>query len=551
MPIVANACTPDAVQDFLDRATPVSMRTVADFIDAYGRRVAIPLGSEGRSPVLPEGYARCWWELKCRDLLLGDDDETVFRRNFDGKTRKLTTSYHRVNDIETEFGVPSQKTISGMQALLVQVLRERHDRPRVHKGIRFDGAAFIREKSEHGKTYVHRIDASDERLREPFELQFDCKFDDELVDEARGWLAWMTNDEHSADNLCRFFANPILEAKKDRTFLGYGQGANGKGTMWEALEQDPATAAFCTTFSSETLFPTGSPSTAQEQAPLGLVGKLWACDPDSSPISSAQETMLKKLTTGDPVIARQLKQSNSVVRNKATLVIFTNNEVCLSNTTALDRRIVNIRFKDGHKAVEFLPLRAFLEEHGIAPFIMSSCVLWESGDEPWTDVVINDEDSMTDYELAIADAIVDHGYAAIPDLPSVSRKEAKDSRLRLGVVQKQQWVYPTNGERVQIRVLKVEREDRFAPFRARCEADAEQAAEVAHASESRAAQVVRDAFHGVQAMGLADALSSGELVNYMKMVGLLTDEAEGEKAVATLAEAGVIARTDGKYKLVG
>lgn len=549
VPLLADACTPDAVQDFLDRATTVSMRTVADFVDRRGRRVAIPLGSEGKHPVLCEGYAKAWWELKCRDLLLGDDGETVFRRGFDKKTHRLLDVVHKVANLETEFHVPTQKTVDGMSDLVVAVLETLDDRPRVHRGIKFDGMAFAREELEDGTTAVRRIDATDPRLNEPWEIQFDAKFDERLAAEAMAWLEWMTNEGHSRDNLARMFANPVLEPEKLLTYIGYGQGGNGKGTCWEMLEKDPVVGSLTTSFDTVNMFPQGAMSTIQEQAPLSLQGKLWACDTDSDPLVPRQMKMFKKLASGDPVQARQIGQSTVTIRNSATLVIFTNCSVAMPDTQALGRRVVNIRFRDGRASSEFRPLRAFIAQHGVVPFMMASCLLWETGDKPWTDVCINDADSLTDYEAAIVDAIVERGYVVATTLPKVTDSVAEAVRDRLGLkLARKRVADPETGENRQLRCLVVANESRFAPFRSRVLGEIARANEIADSVDETVVKAVRDMFAEHASMKLGDEVSGDSLRYFLSLRGLVNG---GEDAVGNLVAAGVIAADGEKFKLIG
>ena len=552
LPIIANGIAPATSQYFLDNAIAVSNPSSIDFVDAYGRGVNIPFMPNTTTPCLDIQYARAWWELKQGDILLGDDGKTLFRRNFDDDEGHLLSTFHRFQRVEIEFEVPSNRWIKGMTREFVAVLRRLSDRPRVHRGIKFGSSlAFVREPSPDGgdHTVVRRIDANDARLREPFEIQFATEWDDALASQGREWLAWMTNDSHSTDNLARLFATPVLEPNKQLTYIGYGRGRNGKGTIWEYMERDEAVADFTTTFSTNVLFPSGSPSTIQEQAPLALQGKLWACDTDADVLKPGQVTMLKKFSTGDPTPARQIGQSSVTVRNQATLVIFTNRTVALPDTDALGRRRCDIRFKDGHSAAEFLPLRAFLDQHGVAPFFMASCLLWETGgDEQWMDVSITDSIGMSDYELALADAIVAKGYATTSELPRASKADVEASQTRMGVVSKR--VRLADGSRP--RVLAVGNEARFKAFREKVEGDVKAADETPLSVDSPAATAVRKTYSEMAEAGLWDG--DDGVLNNRSLVAVLANTSgvdDAETALNELVAAHVLASEDDGYRLVG
>lgn len=551
LPIIANGIAPAASQYFLDNATVVSNPSAIDFVDAYGEGVNIPLMPSTKNPCLDVPYARAWWELAKGDILLGDDGKTLFRRNFDEDEGHLLGTFRKFERVEVEFAVPSNRWVTGMTREFVAVLRRLSDRPRVHRGIKFGSStAFIRETVDGSqRTVVHRITAADPRLPEPFEIQFPCEWDDELEAEGRRWLEWMTADSHSADNLTRMFATPVLEPNKQLTFIGYGRGRNGKGTIWEYMEHEQALEGFTSTFSTNVLFPTGSPSTIQEQAPLALQGKLWACDTDADVLRPSQVTMLKKMSTGDPTPARQIGQSSVTVRNQATLIIFTNRTVALPDTDALGRRRADIRFADGHVAAEFLPLRSFLDKHGVAPFFMASCILWEQGgDDQWTDVSIEDSVGMSDYELALADAIVAHGYARTADLPHVGKAEAEASHTRMGIVSKR--VRLEDGS--QPRVLAVGNETRFEAFRKKVATDLKDAVEQSVAVDSPAASAVRATYAQMSENGMWDGddgvLNAASLAFVLKGVDGVDD---AEEALQKLSEAHVLQPADGGFRLVG
>lgn len=549
VPMIARGVPPQRIQEFLDNAVVSMNPSAVDFVDSESRGVHIPLIEGTKTPVLPAEYAEMWWDVKNGWLRVGDDDKTLYRRNFDENEGVLKNTYKKVTSVEAEYEVPAKKFIKGMKREAAAVLKTLSF-PRVHAGIQFGSTAFIREYTSDTESCVTQLPAEDRRNLEPFEVHFDCEFDAKLAAEARRWIEWMTVDEKSADNLARMFATPVLERHKALTFIGYGRGRNGKGTIVSNMMDDPTTAAFTTTFNSRIMFPTGSPSTIQEQAPLNLVGKLWAFEPECAPIGSAQMTALKALSTGDSITARRLQQQSVNVNNTATLVIFTNESVCLPDTEAGDRRFVNIRFKDGHTDAEFAPLWAFFNKYGVAPFMMASCLLWLESEDPHV-VNINDGDAMSEYEMALADAIVTKGYATREDLPTWNVKAAEDSRTRLGVGMGRERIVNLDGSTSSVRCFKVKNESRFAPFRARVLGDIAKANEVADAADSAIAEVVRKTFKNLQDMKLGDSADFANLAYWLTANGTVADVEEAKTEIDKLVAANVLAFDGKAYTLVG
>ena len=209
---------------------------------------------------------------------------------------------------------------------------------------------------------------------------------------------------HSAENLGRMFATPLLEPYEHLFYVLYGGGGNGKGILLDTLHRSlPELSAAVT---SKTLLGgrNGNGGFATDQETLKLIGALWAYDEDADTITLEQATLLKKIGTGDTMVARRVQENAVSFKNKATFIIASNNPVIMSMTEALERRRVFVRMRDGRAEEEFADLLKFRDEHGIAPFLMASCRLWEvRGDKPWNDVVIGSDDDLTEAQQWIVD----------------------------------------------------------------------------------------------------------------------------------------------------
>lgn len=284
----------------------------------------------------------------------------------------------------------------------------------------------------------------------------DVDYSDELVSQAGRFLHFVTADSHSAENLGRMFATPLLEPYEHLFYVLYGGGGNGKGILLDTLHRSlPELSAAVT---SKTLLGgrNGNGGFATDQETLKLIGALWAYDEDADTITLEQATLLKKIGTGDTMVARRVQENAVSFKNKATFIIASNNPVIMSMTEALERRRVFVRMRDGRAEEEFADLLKFRDEHGIAPFLMASCRLWEvRGDKPWNDVVIGSADDLTEAQQWIVDCIVANGYAVSRDNPHHETDMAhRNTVTKLGLKSKPKRI---NGEVVRVLVVRNER----------------------------------------------------------------------------------------------
>lgn len=422
VPTIADGPKPTDIQRCLDGMRIVCRDVDGDFVDSEGNYIRIPR-RDGDDPsskqVLGLPYARVFWEMARGNLLLGVDGKTMYRRDRDdtGANAKLT-GFHAIADLREGFGIDSKQAIKSMDRLARIMLASQAGR--VQHGVRFGDCAFLRDRTgtlDVGT--VKRIGPDDDRFAQPFEVSFDCGFDQKLADQARDWLKFVTAGEHSAMNLARMFACPLLEPFKSLSFLCYGQGGNGKGLLASALMSDPVTSSLAVGVDAHSLL--GGPGVSQfatQQAAFRIIGTLWAIDQDADTVRLEQMTNLKKISTGDQQVGRLIGENSVVFAPRCTLVLMTNNPVIMPDTEALRRRQVSIRMQEGHTREQFLPLVRFIREHGAAPFMMVSCQLWEQhGDAPFTDVEIGDAATLTDHEQWIVDEIVKHGYAVTGENP--------------------------------------------------------------------------------------------------------------------------------------
>ena len=388
-----------------------------DFTDYLARPVAIPRkGKPGhRTPIVTVEHARILWDLRCGNLMLGDDGETLYRRDVDwtGRNRPLDT-WHECPDLNTEYNVPPALRLQVWDKLAKVTLAERAER--VRHGIRFTDRAYRRNPAT-GRIDIIR--PNDPMFHDAWECTTGVPYDAARAREGVEWCRWLTDGEHSAQNLARMLATPSLEPYKHLTYVLYGRGGNGKGLLLNALNRTWPKLTAVVDASRLLGGPRGGTgSFATEQEAVKLRFARWAYDEDADEITPAQMTVLKKVSTGDLMTARQIRRDSFSFHPKCTLIVATNNPVVTALGESSDRRLAYIRMRDGRTPDEFAGFIGFLDADGIRSLLMSSCSLWTMrGDDPWRDVSIGDVQDLSEAEQWIVDEIDDHGWAVSQDNP--------------------------------------------------------------------------------------------------------------------------------------
>ena len=441
----------------------------SSFIDRAGHFVRIPQRDSGKSytDYFDPAYAKALWDFRNGNMLLGEtkentdiEDATLYVRDVDrtGQNRLLDT-WHAISNLESEYHATKAKSYPVWN---LQMKVECSKLPgRVRHGIKFSNRAYLRSGTARELTV---IDQTAPEFTDPFELVVDRPYSTSLMKQASSHLRDVTTDDHSAKNLARMFATPLLEKYKHLTFILFGDGGNGKGLLLSTLSR--SYPEFAKSIDSQRILggrrASGGFDTQQETGKL--IGALWAFDEDADSISIDQLTYLKKISTGDPVTARRIGENAVNVRPRCTFIIATNNSIVTTLTAASARRYVYVRMRDGRAPSDFEKLIAFIDQYGADPFIMLSCDLWaREGDDPYTDVSIGSADDVTELEQDIIDAICTDGYAESSALADLSRSGQRDTLAKLGLKRMgKKWIPERS---VSIRVIGVKDEQRFHPYR--------------------------------------------------------------------------------------
>lgn len=488
-----------------------------EFSDWLARRIKVPKDDSTNTsrPYFDTPYAAIIWDFLNGNILLGTaakDTEALYIRDTDlggvqdrddthWKPRTLNT-WH-VLDLANEYHIPPAKWNPAWREQLVYECRQLT--LRVIHGIKFNNVVFMREGFDPDlirangnhvpkNSKVIKLGPDSGKFYWPYELTIAEDYSPELSRQARKYIEFVTAQDgasmtdgavggasHSADNLTRFFATPLLESYKHLSYVLYGGGGNGKGILMNAFAMTPGLEhGMCASVDSQKLLggQKGSGGFATDNEALKLKTALWAYDEEAADITLPQMTALKKISTGDPISARAIQQNSVDIYPKAVFAICTNNPVITTMTSASSRRFVFVRMRDGRKPDEFNDMLAFRDRYGAAAFIMASCDLWladtgRDGKDFWDDVTIGSVDDLSPAEEWLVDQIVRYGYAVSSRNPyREDAQEHKNTLAKLGLKSTTKRLPVDEGKpdgngsaTKTMRVLVVADDVRFSPYR--------------------------------------------------------------------------------------
>ncbi len=432
-----------------------------DFYDRYARCVKCPQFKDGKNRdlglILPVECCRILWDLKLGAFCVSENGQELWVREVDGMYGRKLESWKRCEDVCSVYDVPKQQSNAAWQHQIVRECLKQNQR--MVRGVKFKHHAFIFDED---KGHVRLLNVEDSRFNNPFELTIGADLDELNVDEARSLLAECCADSASASNLRRMFACPFLEEYKHFSFILSGNGGNGKGIILNALSN--AFNDTCRSVDASRLLGGRQGNTASftaEQEASRTRGAFWIYDEDADEIGLRQMSVLKKISTGDTLTSREIGRNAVSFRNRATLIIATNDDVVTSLNTASDRRIVRVRMRDGRKADEFEPLIRFTRRNeGAYAFIALSCFEWLKNGQEAMQVAASNA-ALTEAEEWIVDEINENGYAFNRFNPFKPKShETRTACAKMGL---KSVVRRIDGQ--PCRVLVVCDEHRFAPYR--------------------------------------------------------------------------------------
>lgn len=425
------------------------------FVDREGNNIDCS-NPNAQKLYAPIGYYMAAWDMRHGHIALDETGTVVYVRDqsFDGTLAKLKT-WHAIGSFGAEYGVPKQKQTRSWER---QLLAQAADLPRVGRGFRLNDRVFrrIADDTENGTVGLEEYDGTSLWMIEsdPAWTQ-DKATRVEVTAKAKELIQQVTADEHSAANMTRMFACNFLEPYKHMTFVLYGEGGNGKGLLLNGIRK-----AWNSNSGNIDLkrLAQNSGFTGEQEA-YKIIGRNWVFDEEADVVDERTMNAVKRISTGDSFNARQIGENASVISAKPTLVIATNNPVISDITAASSRRLVLIRMKDGQTADDLKPLRDFIREYGMTPFLYVSWLEWRRSDNQYEDVNIGDSSDMDETETWLRDSICVNGEADTVNKPS-GMHVTKKSMNKMGLRRKSKLVDGTVHT-----VVVVKDESRFSAYR--------------------------------------------------------------------------------------
>lgn len=471
------------------------------FTDARLQTVAMPVMDGTGKPRWDNAYYDAFWSLRNGDLRLGEDGDTMYARDTDWLGGGLPNTWHPVSSLSEEFGFPTGS--HAVRNLEPMFKAETLKLPRLTRGMLFCSTVFhpqgkntvtVGEADENG-AYLY-VDNS------PW-LQ-DRKKTAELVEQANRFIAQLTADDASRENLLRMFATPFLEPYKHLFYVFYGHGGDGKSFLLGRLGDaypDKAGGIGIKALNSPSVFESGNEA-------LKLDGRYWVYDEEGDMLTDKDMGIIKRIATGDTIHARGVGRNSVNVRSQATLVIASNHPLATSNGDANMRRLVPVMFAGRKTPQQMQPLADFIDKYGMTPFLLASAILWADkplDDDIHRDISFNDsEQELDERAMWVVNEICENGYADTRLCPYLGHVSG-DMYKMLGVGLRSKRI---DGKVCSVRV--VIDEDRFAPYRERCEQEMD---------ESRMPLLEDLPVHGEQAEMEKRLTDYGEVVNVKPLEG--------------------------------
>ena len=434
------------------------------FTDARLQTVAMPVMDGTGKPRWDNAYYDAFWSLRNGDLRLGEDGDTMYARDTDWLGGDMPNTWHSISSLSEEFGFPTGS--HAVRNLEPMFKAEMLKLPRIARGMLFGHTAFhpqgkhtvVVEAAADNGAYLYVDDST---------WLYDSKKTAKLVERANKFIAQLTADDASRENLLRMFATPFLEPYKHLFYVFYGLGGDGKSILLGRLGDaypDKASGIGIKALNSPSVFESGNEA-------LKLDGRCWVYDEEGDMLTDRDMGVIKRIATGDTVHARGVGRNSVNVRSQATLVIASNHPLATSNGDANMRRLVPVMFAGRKTPQQMQPLADFIDQYGMTPFMLASAILWADkplDDDIHRDISINDsEQELDERAMWIVNEICENGYADTRLCPYVGHVSGDINKM-LGV--------GLRSKRIDGKVCSVRTvidEDRFAPYRERYEQELE------------------------------------------------------------------------------
>lgn len=451
---------PNGLAREVNGLTMASQNSAYTFTDARLQTIAMPVMDSTGKPRWDDAYYDAFWSLRNGDLRLSEDGDTMYARDTNWLGGDMPNTWHPISSLSEEFGFPTGN--HAVRNLEPMFRAETLKLPRLTRGMLFGNTAF-HPQGKHAVT-VEEADENGAYLyvdNSPW--LNDSKKTNKLVEQANKFIAQLTADDASRENLLRMFATPFLEPYKHLFYVFYGHGGDGKSFLLGRLGDtypDKASGIGIKALNSPSVFESGNEA-------LKLDGRYWVYDEEGDMLTDKDMGIIKRIATGDTIHARGVGRNSVNVRSQATLVIASNHPLATSNGDANMRRLVPVMFSGRKTPQQMQPLADFIDEYGMTPFMLASAILWADkplDDDIHRDISFNDsEQELDERAMWIVNEICENGFADTRLCPYHGHVSG-DMYKMLGVGLRSKRI---DGKVCSVRV--VIDEDRFAPYRERYE----------------------------------------------------------------------------------
>lgn len=456
---------PNGLAREVNGLTLANQTSVYTFTDARLQTVAMPVMDKTGKPRWDDAYYDAFWSLRNGDLRLNEDGDTMYARDTNWLGGDMPNTWHPISSLSEEFGFPTGS--HAVRNIEPMFRAEMLKLPRLTRGMKFGNTVFhpqgkhsvmVEEADENG-AYLYVDDSP--WLNDP-------KKTAKIVEQANKFIAQLTANDASRENLLRMFATPFLEPYKHLFYVFYGHGGDGKsfllGRLGDAYH-DKACGIGIKALNSQSVFESGNEA-------LKLDGRYWVYDEEGDMLTDRDMGIIKRIATGDTIHARSVGRNSVNVRSQATLVIASNHPLATSKGDANMRRLVPVMFAGRKTPQQMQPLADFIDQYGMTPFMFASAMLWSDkplDDDIHRDISFNDsEQELDERAMWIVNEICENGYADTRLCPYIGHTSG-DTYKMIGVGLRSKRI---DGHVCSVRV--VIDEDRFAPYRERYEQELEE-----------------------------------------------------------------------------
>lgn len=430
------------------------------FTDARLQTIAMPVMDGTGKPRWDNAYYDAFWSLRNGDLRLSEDGDTAYARDTDWLGGDMPNTWHPVSSLSEEFGFPTgTRAVRNLEPMFrAEMLKL----PRLTRGMLFGHTAF-QAQGKHSVTVGKPAENGAYLFVDNSPWLDNPKKTAELVEQANRFIAQLTADDASRENLLRMFATPFLEPYKHLFYVFYGHGGDGKSFLLGRLGDaytDKACGISVKALNSPSVFESGNEA-------LKLDGRYWVYDEEGDMLTDRDMGIIKRIATGDTIHARSVGRNSVNVRSQSTLIIASNHPLATSNGNANMRRLVPVMFAGRKTPQQMQPLADFIDRYGMTPFLLASAILWSDkplDDDIHRDISFNDsEQELDERAMWVVNEICENGYADTRLCPYLGHVSG-DTYKMLGVGLRSKRI---DGKVCSVRV--VIDEDRFAPYRERYE----------------------------------------------------------------------------------